>query len=633
LRASAVLLVALVAFGAPLRADPTADAARRAAFVAAQADVVGAAAALQSGDAATALARLDAAVAALPPGAQRRAFVRARAAVAANGSDADATRAVRALAPAATAVRAALRRFGRRGADGPVLVEWTGSRASIRAPGARVVYRVLGADAPTLVVVNDDATAVHPDVVALPKGRFRVTWGADVGAATLAADGASLRAFNVGPRGVLALAPPTAPGYGAATKFGRVGAPLDVAAPSVAGAGPLAFSVDPPFTDGLVFDAATGAFSGTPTTSGPATTHRVTVRNARAAAAADVVVDVDPALPAQVHDLAGGFAVEAVAQVPGVPARIAPTPDGRLLVNELTTGKIRVIAADGTLLAEPMATVDAYFGPEQGLLGIAVAPNFATSGRVYVVASAAAEAGHADRNRILRYTATGDVASGPEILVDDLPLGTSQNGGALCFGNDGMLYATVGDTNVPELAQAEGSLAGRVLRIAPDGGVPADNPFPGSYEFCRGFRNAFGICVDRRTGFLFATENGPAAHDELDFVQAMNNYGWGAPDDAHFGAYTGIRVFDWATVIVPTGVACHDGLSFGPAYAGNLFLGSYDRGHVRRIVLEGVDLRAQTTFVQFDEFDFQQKPLDVAEAPDGALWVSTFSTVWRVRRD
>jgi glucose/arabinose dehydrogenase len=450
---------------------------------------------------------------------------------------------------------------------------------------------------------------------------------------TLAADGASLRAFNLGPRGALALAPPAAPGYGAATKFGRVGSPFDVAAPTVGGDAPLAFAVDPPLADGLVLDAATGAVHGTPTASGPATTHRVTVRNARAAAAADVVVDVDPALPAHVDDLAGGFAIEAVAQIPGVPARIAPTPDGRLLVCELTTGQIRVIAADGTLLAQPMATVAAYFGPEQGLLGIAVAPDFATSGRVYVVASAAADGGHADRNRILRYTATGDVAAGPELLVDDIPLGTSQNGGALCFGTDGMLYATVGDTGDPALAQTDGSLAGRVLRISPDGGVPADNPFPGSYEFCRGFRNAFGICVDRRTGFLFATENGPAAHDELDFVQAKNNYGWGAADGVNFGAYTGIRVFDWTPVIVPTGVACHDGGSFGATYAGNLFLGSYDRGQVRRVVLEGVDLRGQTTFVQFDELDVEQKPLDVAEGPDGALWVSTFATVWRVRRD
>jgi glucose/arabinose dehydrogenase len=359
----------------------------------------------------------------------------------------------------------------------------------------------------------------------------------------------------------------------------------------------------------------------------------VTVRNARAAAASDLVVDVDPALPAHVDDLAGGFAIEAVATIPGVPARIAPTPDGRLLVSELTTGRIRVIAVDGTLLAQPMATVDAYFGPEQGLLGIAVAPDFATSGRVYVVASAAAGGGHADRDRILRYTATGDVASGPELLVDDIPLGPSQNGGALCFGNDGMLYATVGDTNDPDLAQADGSLAGRVLRIAPDGSVPADNPFPGSYEFCRGFRNPFGICVDRATGFLFATENGPAAHDELDFVQAKNNYGWGAPADAHFGAYDGVRIVDWTPVIVPTGVACHDGRAFGATYAGNLFIGSYDRGQVRRIVLEGVDLRGQTTFVQFDELDAQEKPLDVAEGPDGALWVSTFAPVWRVRRD
>ena len=86
-------------------------------------------------------------------------------------------------------------------------------------------------------------------------------------------------------------------------------------------------------------------------------------------------------------------------------------------------------------------------------------------------------------------------------------------------------------------------------------------------------------------------------------------------------------------MIVPTGLAAHDGTQFGDEYAGNLFVGCYDPAHVRRIVLDGVDLVDETVLVQFTEQGIQQKPLDVVLAPDGSLWISTFRTIWRVRRE
>jgi glucose/arabinose dehydrogenase len=84
---------------------------------------------------------------------------------------------------------------------------------------------------------------------------------------------------------------------------------------------------------------------------------------------------------------------------------------------------------------------------------------------------------------------------------------------------------------------------------------------------------------------------------------------------------------------VPTGIASHDGRQFGASYASNLFLGSYDRAEVRRLVMEGVDLRSDTPFVEFSDLEFEQKPLDLVVGVDGSLWISTFASVWRVRRD
>ena len=238
-----------------------------------------------------------------------------------------------------------------------------------------------------------------------------------------------------------------------------------------------------------------------------------------------------------------------------------------------------------------------------------------------------------DRNRVLRYTGTGDTGAGPEVIVDDLPISLSQNAGHVAFGPDGNLYVTVGDTGDPALAQQDGALAGRVLRYAPDGSVPAGNPVAGSPEWARGFRNPFGIAFHPVTGGLFATENGPAAHDELDFVQPGKNFEWGADPEVSFGSFRGIRIHDWTPVIVPTGLAFHTGVQFGTQYAGALFLGGYDLAEVRRLELDGVDLIGETQFVQFSEEGIAQKPLDLLVAPDGSLYVSTFTAIWRVRRD
>src|SRR2546423_4691180 len=100
------------------------------------------------------------------------------------------------------------------------------------------------------------------------------------------------------------MTPASAPDCGPTTLFGRVGAARAPATPSVAGDGPFAFDVAPALPAGLSLDPATGAISGTPTVSGPAATFHVTASNARASAATDVVVDVDPPLPPDVDDLA-----------------------------------------------------------------------------------------------------------------------------------------------------------------------------------------------------------------------------------------------------------------------------------------------------------------------------------------
>ncbi|MCE9638458.1 MAG: PQQ-dependent sugar dehydrogenase [Planctomycetes bacterium] len=547
-----------------------------------------------------------------------------------------------AIRDAAGAARAVARRLEGDAAAPLDLIEVGGRTGAVHRPGRASVFRVVpascAADARVDVVNDDDQfEAIVSSVQPLGRGRFRVRWGPDLGTARVIASacGATYvrRALNLGPPGALAVAAPSGLDYGA-TVFARVGGVAPSAGPSISGTGPFLFTVTPDLPAGLTLDPATGATGGAATTAGPATVHRVTARNVRGSVSSDLTVDPDPALPAAVVSLAGGFAIEEVVAGAVFPSKIAPAPDGRVFYDELQTGRIRVVGADGVLRAEPFATVPIQTGSEQGLLGIALAPDFAASGHVYVFATTPPSDGRPARNRILRFTGAGDVAtSGPDVVVDDLPTGDTQNAGVLRFGPDGKLYVTTGDTGDAALSQADGSLAGRVLRYGEDGTVPSDGPVPGSPEWARGFRNCFGLAFQPGTGRLFVTENGPNAHDELDFVLPGRNFEWGAPPDASFGSLRGIRLIDWTPVIVPTGAAFHPGPGFGPEYADNLFFGSYDLTRVRRIVLSGIDVESETTFVQFDESDFVNKPLDVAVGPEGELWVSTFASIWRIRRD
>ena len=558
----------------------------------------------------------------------------AAASAAAGAAGTDVRAAARRVRSAAAAVVSASRPIRLRGGEPFELVVAGGRPGTIGRPGVRRTFRVVPmqcADDLVVSVRNDTPgrEAVTPTLRARGRGRFVVRWGSDLGTATLdaAACGAQLtvRLMNLGVRRALRTAPPAAIDPGG-VRYARDGAETP-SAPVFAGDGPFDFTVDPPLPDGLALDPATGSLTGIPTVSGPATTHRVTASNLRGAITADVVVDVDPALPAGVTQAADGFAVELVADQLSVPVKLAPAPDGRILFSELFTGAVREIDASGALVAEPLVTVPVALGVERGLQGIALAPDFAASGEVYVFASTAAGDGQPERNRVLRYTLGASGAAGPDVILDDLPIASTQNGGGLAFGPDGMLYVTTGDAGDEASAQDDGSLAGRVLRVDPEGGIPAGNPIAASPEWARGFRNPFGIAFSPVTGDLFVTENGPDAHDELDFVQPGKNFGWGAEPDAHFGALTGIRVIDWTPVIAPTGIALlGDDTSFGAEFAGNAFVGSYDGARVVRIVLSGIDFDSESVFVQFDEQDFSRKPLDVVAAPDGAA-------IYRVRRD
>ena len=184
--------------------------------------------------------------------------------------------------------------------------------------------------------------------------------------------------------------------------------------------------------------------------------------------------DAAGTVAAEVVDLPPGLGVETVVEGLEIPWELAFTPDGRILITE-RPGRIRVVE-DGKLQETPYATMDVFHRSEAGLMGITLHPDFAANGFLYVCYTY--REGRSTFNRIARLTDRGDLADDHHVILDRIPGATRHDGCRIRFGPDGYLYATTGDATVPHLSQDLDSLAGKVLRMAADGSVPPDNPFP-----------------------------------------------------------------------------------------------------------------------------------------------------------
>ncbi len=243
------------------------------------------------------------------------------------------------------------------------------------------------------------------------------------------------------------------------------------------------------------------------------------------------------------------------------PVAIAGIPDNadRVLVAE-RSGRV-LIRDNGQTLPTPFLNLTGSIaaGPEQGLLGLAVDPNFATTGHVFVAYSDLA-----GTTVISRFTTQADpdqLDLGTEVIIKTIPQPfDTRNGGILTFGADGMLYVGMGDgggINDPlNSAQEPGSLLGKVLRLdinAPQPYIPASNPFtktplPLDEIWAIGLRHPRGMSVDTGTGDVFIPDNGQDATEELNIhmggTLAGENYGWRCMEGASCTGLSGCTCLD-----------------------------------------------------------------------------------------
>jgi glucose/arabinose dehydrogenase len=304
-----------------------------------------------------------------------------------------------------------------------------------------------------------------------------------------------------------------------------------------------------------------------------------------------------------------------------VPWGIAFRPDGSALVAERDTGRIlRLAPGAGTATGPapatptPVATVPGVAAAgEGGLLGLAASPTYADDELVYAYLTTAED------NRVVRFRL--DDPAGAEVVVDGIERAAIHDGGRIAFGPDGLLYVATGDAARGGLAQDQASLNGKVLRLEPDGSVPADNPTPGSPVYTSGHRNVQGLAWDD-DGRLWAAELGENRWDELNLLEPGANHGW--PEvEGEGGADQG---FTDPVVTWETSEASPSGLAH---WQGSLYVAGLRGERLWQVPLvagsgSGTGPLVGEPVAQLDGAFGRLRTVVVA--PDGALWVATGNT-------
>ncbi len=319
-----------------------------------------------------------------------------------------------------------------------------------------------------------------------------------------------------------------------------------------------------------------------------------------------------------------------------VPWSIAFLPDGRLLVTE-RAGRLRAVSPDGAVSAPLVGVPDVWANGQGGLLDVALAPDFAQSGMIYL--SYAEGGGSEDRagTALGRGRLVGERIEDWQVLFRQEPK-LSQGahfGSRIVFDGHGHLFLALGENNQRPAAQKLDHLQGKVVRLNLDGSVPPDNPFVGRADarpeiWSYGHRNQQGAALHPPTGALWTSEHGPRGGDEINIPQPGRNYGW--PLATYGINYSGQPIPEATGTVAPgtepphyyferspalSGMAFYTADRF-PAWQGNLFLGGLASRDLIRLVLDG-DGRviAEERLLT----DRAPRLRDVRQGPDGYLYL------------
>ncbi len=336
----------------------------------------------------------------------------------------------------------------------------------------------------------------------------------------------------------------------------------------------------------------------------------------------------------------GAIQVSTIASGLSHPWAIAFLPgDGGMLVTE-RPGHLRRIGSDGSV-SEPVAGVPEVDARGQGgLLDVALDPQFGENRLVYLSFAEAGEGGNGTAVARGRLNEDLSALEEVEIIFSQQPKVQSRAhfGSRLVFDGEGHLYVTLGERSQAQFrgqAQDLDSHLGKIVRINPDGSVPDDNPFVGQDDalpeiWAYGVRNVQAAALHPETGVLWEIEHGPRGGDELNIIEPGANYGWplvtlgveysGGTIGEGLETAEGMvdAIYTWTPVIAPSGMMFYGGDAF-EEWQGDLFVGGLASTALVRLELDGDSVTHEERLLE----PLGLRIRDVAEGPDGAIYVAT----------
>lgn len=316
-------------------------------------------------------------------------------------------------------------------------------------------------------------------------------------------------------------------------------------------------------------------------------------------------------------------------------------PDGRMLVTE-KAGQLRVIETDGKL-GTPIKGVPKVMSAGQGgLLDVALANDFAQSGRIFLSYSEPrdnGENGTSVASAKLVLVADGGTLEDVKVIFRQQPGydGDKHFGSRIVVTPEGNLFVTVGersDRKTRVEAQNPKNHLGKIIYITPDGAPAASKPAQEGWDpliWSIGHRNVQGAVLDQATGKLWTLEHGPQGGDELNQPQSGKNYGWPVITYGieYFGGKIGEGltekegleqpVYYWKPSIATSSLLLYTGDLF-PQWKGNLLVGALKYMHVQRLVMkDGAVAEHEVLGAE----DIGERVRDVKQGPDGAVYLVT----------
>ncbi|MDP9320855.1 MAG: PQQ-dependent sugar dehydrogenase [Chloroflexota bacterium] len=307
------------------------------------------------------------------------------------------------------------------------------------------------------------------------------------------------------------------------------------------------------------------------------------------------------------------------------PWDIAFAPDGRMLVTE-RAGTVQVFesGAAGARKLATLAVANVVQNGESGLMGIAVDPSFATNSFVYVCATRNDPQAGGTVNQVLRYALTGTSWTLDGFVIQTgIRSGGNHDGCRIRFDGTDHLWVTMGETGTSSLAQDPNSLNGKVLRVDPDGAIPADNPIiqgaaGRTAVYTWGNRNPQGIAFIGSD--VYEVEHGENDDDEINFIEAGVNYGWPVVHETG-GAARGMRDPIWSSgnvTFATSGAAFVTGATWG-SWSGSLFVAALKDTSLRRFTVTPT-LATQRDLLFKGKYGRLRAAV---QGPDGALYLTT----------